>query len=94
MPDTTERKMKDSGITVVPSIPEPWTIKRIKYILSERNQKVSDATPEQLLSVSEYYGVAPRSEKIKSDEILVRADTLGGYKICKKNDMVINIVKS
>lgn len=92
MPDTTERKMKDSGITVVPSIPEPWTIKRIKYILSERNQKVSDATPEQLLSVSEYYGVAPRSEKIKSDEILVRADTLGGYKICKKNDMVINIM--
>lgn len=86
------REMKDSGVSVVPRIPMNWDVTKIKYILEERNERAFHAIPEQLLSVSEYYGVAPRADRIKSDEVLVRADSLDGYKICKRNDLVINIM--
>ena len=88
-PDT---EMKDSGIECIESIPKGWITERIKNLFSERNEKVDDAEPNELLSVSEYYGVAPRSEKINSDTVLVRAESLQGYKRCEKNDLVSNIM--
>lgn len=88
-PDT---EMKDSGIECIESIPKGWITERIKNLFSERNEKVDDAEPNELLSVSEYYGVAPRSEKINSDTVLVRAESLQGYKRCEKNDIVSNIM--
>lgn len=88
-PDT---EMKDSGIECIESIPKCWITERIKNLFSERNEKVDDAEPNELLSVSEYYGVAPRSEKINSDTVLVRAESLQGYKRCEKNDLVSNIM--
>lgn len=47
---------------------------------------------ELLLSVSEYYGVAPRAEKIEPSEHLTRADSLEGYKKCQPGDLVMNIM--
>lgn len=87
-----ETEMKDSGIECIESIPKGWITERIKNLFSERNEKVDDAEPNELLSVSEYYGVAPRSEKINSDTVLVRAESLQGYKRCEKNDLVSNIM--
>ena len=85
-------EMKDSGFDVIANIPREWNVRRIKYVLNERNERVDDADPKDLLSVSEYYGVAPRAEKIKSDATLMRSETLEGYKICKRDDLVVNIM--
>jgi type I restriction enzyme S subunit len=45
-----------------------------------------------LLSVSEYYGVANRSEKVSDGEFVSRAETLVGYKKCFVGDLVSNIM--
>ena len=85
-------KMKDSGIEWIGKIPEHWELKRMKDIYTERKE-VSVTGKEDLLSVSEYYGVARRKDKISSDdEFESRADSLVGYKICKTNDLVMNIM--
>lgn len=85
-------KMKDSGIEWIGKVPEHWEVKRMKSIFTERKE-VSVSGLEDLLSVSEYYGVARRKDKITSDdEFESRAESLIGYKICKANDLVINIM--
>lgn len=85
-------KMKSSGIEWIGEVPEHWEVKRMKEIYTERKE-VSETGKEDLLSVSEYYGVARRKDKISSDEEFEsRADSLVGYKICKINDLVINIM--
>lgn len=86
------RQMKDSGIEWIGEIPEGWEVKRIKFLFSERNERCDNNTNLPLLSVSEYYGVAQRKEKIKEEETLVRASSLDGYKICYQHDIVINIM--
>ena len=84
--------MRYSGIDWIGKIPESWEVKRMKDLFTERKE-VSCTGNEDLLSVSEYYGVARRKDKISSDdEFESRADSLVGYKICKTNDLVINIM--
>ena len=84
--------LKDSGIEWIGMIPEHWEVKRMKEIFSERKE-VSTTGKEDLLSVSEYYGVARRKDKMTSDEECEsRAESLVGYKICKANDLVMNIM--
>lgn len=85
-------KMKDSGIKWIGKIPEHWEVKRVKYIFKEFTKNCVHGDEYTLLSVSEYYGVAPRSEKIDEDDNLTRADSLDGYKICEPNDIVMNIM--
>lgn len=84
-------KYKPSGIDWLGDIPTHWEMKRCKDIFTESSE-LSKYGTEDLLSVSEYYGVAPRKEKIEEDEHLTRADSLEGYRICKKKDLVINIM--
>lgn len=84
-------EMKDSGIEWIGEIPTHWGIKRLKSIFSECKD-LSSTGEEDLLSVSEYYGVARRLDIKEDDEFDSRADSLEGYKICKKNDLVINIM--
>ena len=86
------RKMKDSGIEWIGEIPENWEIKRNKNLFFEVNERCENGNEHQLLSVSEYYGIAPKSEKIGADEFETRALTLDGYKMCKKGDIVMNIM--
>ena len=62
---------------------------RFKQFLRERNQ-FSKTGDETLLSVSEYYGVKPRAEAFQSEEHESRAATLEGYRIVKKDDLVMN----
>lgn len=83
--------LKDSGIDWIGEIPAHWEVKRIKAIFTECKELSTTGT-EDLLSVSEYYGVARRLDVKEDDEYDTRADSLEGYKICKKNDLVINIM--
>ena len=84
--------MKDSGIEWIGEVPEHWEVKRMKDIFFERKE-LSLTGEEDLLSVSEFYGVARRKDKKNSDEEFEsRADSLVGYKICKAHDLVINIM--
>ena len=82
---------KDSGIEWIGEIPTNWIVKRTKYIFSEV-KVFSDSGGETLLSVSEYYGVAPRHAVIDEGDHLTRADSLVGYKKCNKKDLVMNIM--
>ena len=85
-------KMKDSGIEWIGEVPEHWEVKRMKDIFFERKE-LSLTGEEDLLSVSEFYGIARRKDKMNSDEEFEsRADSLVGYKICKAHDLVINIM--
>ena len=83
--------LKDSGIEWIGMIPEHWEVKRFKSIFSEC-KSVTETGKEDLLSVSEYYGIARRIDKMEDGEYESRADSLIGYKICKKDDLVINIM--
>lgn len=84
-------KMKDSGVEWIGRIPEHWEVKRFKSIFTEC-KAVSTTGQEDLLSVSEYYGIARRVDKMEEGEYESRAESLIGYKICQKNDLVINIM--
>ena len=84
-------KLKDSGVAWIGKIPEGWEVKRLKSIFTE-SKAVSSTGKEDLLSVSEYYGVAKRVDKMEDGEYISRAETLVGYKKCKKDDLVINIM--
>ena len=75
-------------------IPKGWRFLRNKYLFEERkdtNEHLSYGEGS-LLSVSEYYGVALRKDKIASDAILNRADSLEKYRVCKAGDLVMNIM--
>ncbi len=86
------REMKDSGIEWIGEIPKGWKVSRIKQLFSEVNDRCENGENYTLLSVSEYYGVAPKSERISDDDMLTHAETLDGYKICNENDLVMNIM--
>ena len=85
-------EMKDSGIEWVGNIPAHWDVQKNKRLFVEVNNKCLATDNYTLLSVSEYYGVAPRNEKIKDGDFETRAESLNGYKICHKGDIVMNIM--
>lgn len=92
MPQTRHYEMKDSGVEWIGEMPDGWKVIRNKVLFEEVNERCGASPNLTLLSVSEYYGVAPRAEKIAEDEMLTRAESLEGYKICHKNDIVMNIM--
>lgn len=79
-------KMKDSGIPWIGMIPEHWSLRRIKYILSELKEK-SEAGLEMPLSLSREEGIIPFSEK--KNRTMESASYIGG-KIVHKGDIVFN----
>ena len=91
---TIPRQMKPSGVPWLGDIPAGGEFPRIHSLFFEVNEKYSPTQDGEmpLLSVSEYYGVAPRADKIDEDAILVRAESLDGYKKCQKGDIIINIM--
>ncbi|MEY8201272.1 MAG: restriction endonuclease subunit S, partial [Colwellia sp.] len=82
---------KDSGVEWLGDIPDEWIVKRSKYVFNEINNRTATGE-EDLLSVSEYYGVKPRSSVMSSGEHLSRAESLVDYKKCSKDNLVINIM--
>lgn len=79
-------KMKDSGVEWIGEIPEGWEVKRLKFLLNELNIR-SETGAEELLSLSKYSGVIPKSSL---EERAGGAESLIGYKIVKENHLVIN----
>ena len=84
-------KYKASGVEWLGDVPEGWELARFKQILKEREER-SLKGEETLLSVSAYTGVSPRSERVEEGDYLSRAESLEGYKVCLKNDLVVNIM--
>lgn len=84
-------EMKDSGVDWIGEVPEHWEIKRVKDLFVESKRK-SMTGEETLLSVSEYSGVTAKKDSIDEDKFLTNAKTLVGYKICKAEELVINIM--
>lgn len=86
------REMKNSGVAWIGEIPAEWDVLRNKNLVYEINERCDADTRLPLLSVSEYYGVAPKAEKTDENTILSRAETLEGYKICEPDDVAMNIM--
>ena len=84
-------KYKDSGVEWLGEVPEYWHVSRSKSIYREIID-LSTTGGEDLLSVSEYYGVKKRAEVMEQGDHISRAESLEGYKKCKPNDLVINIM--
>lgn len=80
--------MKDSKVDWIGDIPEHWIVKRAKYIFDEVDER-SRTGDEELLSVSHLTGVTSRSEKNVS---MFMAEDYSGSKLCRENDLVINIM--
>ena len=76
----------DSGFEWIGNIPKHWEIKKLKYVFKEINER-SETGEEELLSLSKYQGVIPKSSL---EERAGMAKTLVGYKKVYKNDLVIN----
>lgn len=74
------REMKDSGIEWIGKIPSDWEIYRNKQLFREINERCENGSDYTLLSVSEYYGVAPKADKIAEGDFETHAESLDGYK--------------
>ena len=85
-------EMKDSGVAWIGKIPHSWNVVRNKGLIFEVNERCEADTDLPLLSVSEYYGIAPKAEKIADGDFISRAESLKDYKICHVDDVVINIM--
>ncbi len=92
---TSNNKTKQSGILGIGEVPEHWSIRTNKRIFKERNEK-SEAGTEPLLSVSRHYGVKPSNELSEDEQYatIKPAESLVGYKIVKKNDLAMNIMRA
>lgn len=86
------REMKDSGVAWIGKIPHSWNVVRNKGLIFEVNERCEADTDLPLLSVSEYYGIAPKAEKIADGDFISRAKSLKDYKICHVDDVVMNIM--
>ncbi|WP_404439812.1 restriction endonuclease subunit S [Stutzerimonas chloritidismutans] len=82
---------KHSEVELLGEFPDHWTLKRFKNVFGERAERSTDGT-EELLSVSAYFGIKPRSETLDEGDHLSRAESLEGYKVCQAGDLVINIM--
>jgi len=82
---------KTSDIGWLGEIPKHWNVRKIKYVFRETDER-SELGNEDLLSVSHYTGVTKKSDKVAKGELLTNAKTLIGYKVVKKDDLVINIM--
>ena len=78
--------MKDSGVAWIGEIPAHWEIKRGKALFKETEVRSADGS-EELLTVSQYTGITPRSQK---NVTMFEALSLEGYKICEIGDIAAN----
>jgi type I restriction enzyme S subunit len=82
---------KPSGVEWIEDIPSHWEIKKNKFFTTPQKIK-SEKGEEELLSVSEKKGIIPRSEIRNDEQVLSRSESLDGYLIVKKGNLVSNIM--
>jgi type I restriction enzyme S subunit len=72
--------------------PAHWKVLRIKNLFREMDSR-SETGSEELLSVSHYTGITLKRESLENeDDHLTNAESLVGYKLVAKKDLVINIM--
>lgn len=77
---------KETGLSWLPKIPKHWEVVRAKQLFKIIDIR-SESGDEELLSVSERYGVVKR-ENVKVTMFM--ANSYEGYKLCWPNDLVVN----
>jgi len=82
--------MRDSGVEWIGEIPDHWELRRLKYVLDERNER-SKKGEEPLFMVSQIHGLVVRSEYHAKAEV---AQSTIDNKIVHKNDLVFNKLKA
>ena len=82
--------MKDSGVDWIGKIPEHWEVKRLKYVLEERNER-SKTGEEPLFMVSQVHGLVVRADY--HDKAEVAASNIDN-KVVYENDLVFNKLKA
>lgn len=86
----TNVEMKDSGVEWIGEISLNWETRKIGRLFTLRNEKNYKSLDEvQLLSLYTDIGVFPHGEQAERGNKAVQAE---GYKIVKKNDIVVNII--
>lgn len=84
-------EMKDSGLEWIGKIPKNWNTIKIGNIFTLRKER--NSLPEekvQLLSLYTSIGVFPQGEHVTASGN--HAQTVDGYKVVHKNDIVVNII--
>ena len=82
---------KDSGVEWLREVPVHWEVRRLKYLLQERDTRSADGR-EQLLRVSQYTGVTQRKRTNDGNKPYTRAESLIGYKYVEHSELVVNIM--
>lgn len=82
--------MKDSGVDWIGEIPDHWKVKRLKYVLEERNER-SKTGEEPLFMVSQVHGLVVRADYHEKAEV---AASNVDNKIVYENDLVFNKLKA
>ena len=77
---------KDSGVLWLGDVPAHWTVRRIKTLFREKNERTNDGAG-LLLSLTRARGLLPQSE---ASNRLASADDLSKYRICTPGDLVMN----
>ena len=86
-----DRPMKPSGIEWIGDIPEEWTVCRIKDLFEYRNERnFAPLSEVNLISLYTDLGVVQHSDLEATTGN--KASHAEGYKIVKKNDIVVNII--
>ncbi|MBW2247113.1 MAG: restriction endonuclease subunit S [Deltaproteobacteria bacterium] len=80
-----------SGVCWLGRIPAHWAVRRMKYVLREKDARSTEGK-EQLLRVSQYTGVTQRLRTDGSDGPDTRAESLVGYKRVQPDELVVNIM--
>lgn len=83
-------RLRDSGVDWIGEIPEHWEVKRLKYLLNERNIR-SLTGLEPLLMMSQIHGLVVRADYHAKAEVAMSSE---GNKIVMKNDLVFNKLKA
>ncbi len=82
--------MKNSGVEWIGEIPEGWEVKKVKYLLKERNERSKNGS-EPLFMMSQIHGLVVRSDFHDKAEV---AQSSEGNKIVYKEDLVFNKLKA
>lgn len=82
------REMKDSGIEWLGQVPECWELRRLQYILRERNEKNIPVKTSEILSLTASQGVIPHAEKEGGGN--KPKEDLSAYKLAYPDDIVMN----
>lgn len=76
-------EVKETGEKWLNKIPKHWRMEKGKKLLFETNYRSVDGQ-EELLTVSQYTGITPRSKK---NVTMFQAESLVDYKICEVGDI-------